>query len=611
MQLAVDAATAEARADGLDARAAREALPVDGPARAAASEYRAALAAFPGYVYALDALAQVEAARGRDASRDRPRAARRRRDPAAAVRRRPRRPLPRRGTTRGRTAPVRADRRDRAACSSRTASRPTSRPRSSTSTTASACASRSRSRGGAGRAALDRRRRRARLGARAQRPLRRGAALLEARAPPRHAGRAQVLPPRDDRALPRPRAAAARVTCAARWRSTRTSRSSGRRSRGGRCVKRLVVFVVVARRARRSGGRARASARQLHGQPLQPRRGLRATALYVRYVLDLAEIPTFQAGQHRRARVRTPDRAERAPRPSTAPRASSRAHRARASERRRRPGHDAARGRARGAAARRHEPRSPTATRTTRPHRLEGDRRRRGHAQPQPRAARVPEGPAAEPARRHVASPPLAPGTGPTSARALDGTRLQAPDRVADSGFAALVGRSHLSALVILASLAAALFWGAAHALSPGHGKTIVTAYLVGQRGTPRHAALLGLIVTVTHTIGVFALGLVTLALSQFIVPDRLYPWLNLASGLLVVGIGASVFWHALAAPPRACPRPPPPSPRHARGLTRDRAELPLAARRRRLRRPPALPLGARRPAGGDLAAPRRLRARS
>jgi ABC-type nickel/cobalt efflux system permease component RcnA len=95
---------------------------------------------------------------------------------------------------------------------------------------------------------------------------------------------------------------------------------------------------------------------------------------------------------------------------------------------------------------------------------------------------------------------------------------------------------------VILASLGAAMFWGAAHALSPGHGKTIVTAYLVGQRGTPRHAALLGLIVTATHTVGVFALGLVTLALSQFVVPDRLYPWLNLVSGLLVVGIGASVL---------------------------------------------------------------------
>jgi nickel/cobalt exporter len=137
----------------------------------------------------------------------------------------------------------------------------------------------------------------------------------------------------------------------------------------------------------------------------------------------------------------------------------------------------------------------------------------------------------------------LEPGDGPDVAPALSsGKSLEAPDRVADAGFASLVGRSHLSALVILASLAAALFWGAAHALSPGHGKTIVTAYLVGQRGTPRHAALLGLIVTITHTIGVFALGLVTLALSQFVVPDRLYPWLNLASGLLVVAIGASVF---------------------------------------------------------------------
>ena len=111
-----------------------------------------------------------------------------------------------------------------------------------------------------------------------------------------------------------------------------------------------------------------------------------------------------------------------------------------------------------------------------------------------------------------------------------------------ESGFAALVARDDLGFWVILASLGAALFWGAAHALSPGHGKTIVTAYLVGQRGTARHAALLGLIVTATHTAGVFALGLVTLLLSQYIVPDDLYPWLNLVSGLLVVGIGASVL---------------------------------------------------------------------
>jgi nickel/cobalt exporter len=141
----------------------------------------------------------------------------------------------------------------------------------------------------------------------------------------------------------------------------------------------------------------------------------------------------------------------------------------------------------------------------------------------------------------------LAPNDGRATPPALTrGRALQAPDRVADSGFARLIGRRHLSALVIVASLAAALFWGAAHALSPGHGKTIVTAYLVGSRGTPLHAALLGLIVTATHTVGVFALGLVTLSLSQFIVPDRLYPWLNLVSGLLVVGVGAAVLWTRL-----------------------------------------------------------------
>jgi ABC-type nickel/cobalt efflux system permease component RcnA len=93
----------------------------------------------------------------------------------------------------------------------------------------------------------------------------------------------------------------------------------------------------------------------------------------------------------------------------------------------------------------------------------------------------------------------------------------------------------------VLASLLLALFWGAAHAFSPGHGKAIVAGYLVGTRGTPRHALALGGIVTVTHTVGVFALGLVTLALSEFFLPEQLYPWLNLVSGLLVVGVGLGI----------------------------------------------------------------------
>lgn len=113
---------------------------------------------------------------------------------------------------------------------------------------------------------------------------------------------------------------------------------------------------------------------------------------------------------------------------------------------------------------------------------------------------------------------------------------------VADGGFARLIVHDRLSAGFVAISILIALFWGAAHALSPGHGKSIVAAYLVGSRGTPRHAVFLGLTVTVTHTTGVFALGLVTLSLSAFVVPDQLYPWLNLVSALLIVGVGVSVL---------------------------------------------------------------------
>jgi ABC-type nickel/cobalt efflux system permease component RcnA len=95
---------------------------------------------------------------------------------------------------------------------------------------------------------------------------------------------------------------------------------------------------------------------------------------------------------------------------------------------------------------------------------------------------------------------------------------------------------------VLVFFLLAAFAWGAMHALSPGHGKTMVAAYLVGTRGKARHAVALGATVTVTHTMGVFALGVVTLLLSQFILPEQLYPWLNLASGLMVVAIGAAVL---------------------------------------------------------------------
>ena len=67
----------------------------------------------------------------------------------------------------------------------------------------------------------------------------------------------------------------------------------------------------------------------------------------------------------------------------------------------------------------------------------------------------------------------------------------------------------------LLFALAVSFAWGAMHALTPGHGKTIVGAYLVGSRGTVRHALFLGLTTTITHTAGVLALGLVTLFAAQ------------------------------------------------------------------------------------------------
>jgi len=84
--------------------------------------------------------------------------------------------------------------------------------------------------------------------------------------------------------------------------------------------------------------------------------------------------------------------------------------------------------------------------------------------------------------------------------------------------------------------------WGAMHAMSPGHGKTIVGAYLVGGRATLQHAVFLGLTTTITHTIGVFALGLLTLFASQYVLPEQIYPWLSCLSGLMVVAIGLNLF---------------------------------------------------------------------
>lgn len=113
--------------------------------------------------------------------------------------------------------------------------------------------------------------------------------------------------------------------------------------------------------------------------------------------------------------------------------------------------------------------------------------------------------------------------------------------RVPDA-FANLIASRELTPAAIALALLLALLLGAGHALTPGHGKTIVAAYLVGARGTVRHAIFLGVTTTVTHTAGVFALGFVTLWISNYILPEQLYPWLEFISGVLVVGIGLMLF---------------------------------------------------------------------
>ncbi|MDX2041073.1 MAG: sulfite exporter TauE/SafE family protein [Acidobacteriota bacterium] len=138
-------------------------------------------------------------------------------------------------------------------------------------------------------------------------------------------------------------------------------------------------------------------------------------------------------------------------------------------------------------------------------------------------------------------------GVAPASAKPLT-LRDGKPVTVVRDRFAELITVEKLTPTVILLGLLLAFALGGAHAMSPGHGKTVVGAYLVGSRGTFKHAAFLGATVTITHTFGVFLLGLVTLFASRYILPEKLYPILSFISGALVVVIGASMFSKRLGA---------------------------------------------------------------
>ena len=164
---------------------------------------------------------------------------------------------------------------------------------------------------------------------------------------------------------------------------------------------------------------------------------------------------------------------------------------------------------------------------------------------PTRRLTRYPAALLESPADLRVARLDVRPGDGTLVA---GGERRSAAGGSAADGFAGLFADAAAGEGVLLLLLLAAFGWGAVHALSPGHGKAMVAAYLVGTRGTARQAVALGATVTVTHTAGVALLGVVALTLSQYVLPEDLYPWLNLVAGLLVLGVGAAVLRGRVAA---------------------------------------------------------------
>ena len=134
------------------------------------------------------------------------------------------------------------------------------------------------------------------------------------------------------------------------------------------------------------------------------------------------------------------------------------------------------------------------------------------------------------------ALPGAVPGERVAQPRGLDG---------ATRSFTDLVARQQLTVGFGILALGLAIGLGAIHAFAPGHGKTVMAAYLVGQRGTLRQAGVIGLTVTATHTAGVLILAIV-LSASTSLAPETIYPWLGLASGLMLVAIGASLLLRAV-----------------------------------------------------------------
>ncbi len=139
--------------------------------------------------------------------------------------------------------------------------------------------------------------------------------------------------------------------------------------------------------------------------------------------------------------------------------------------------------------------------------------------------------------------PSLSSWQGGSSQPTVESTPQPAPETTPQEVLLNLVREKDTSLTFYLFALGISLVLGALHALTPGHGKTVVAAYLVGSRGTTWHAVVLGTVVTLTHTGSVFLLGIITLAASQYILPTSIIPLLEILSGLLIVGLGLYLLW--------------------------------------------------------------------
>jgi ABC-type nickel/cobalt efflux system permease component RcnA len=127
-----------------------------------------------------------------------------------------------------------------------------------------------------------------------------------------------------------------------------------------------------------------------------------------------------------------------------------------------------------------------------------------------------------------------------TTARGPSSPLPRGVDR-ATKAFTSFVARQHLTIGFAIVAMALSALLGAIHAFAPGHGKTVMAAYLVGQQGTLRQAGFIALTVTMTHTLGVLVLG-VAISASALVAPERLYPYLGLASGLMLAAIGVGLL---------------------------------------------------------------------